>query len=34
MSAPVFSMEKIVERETEPYIVVKLEFIDKNVVFE
>ena len=26
--------EKIVERETEPYIVVKLEFIDKNVVFE
>ena len=26
--------EKIVERETEPYIAVKLEFIDKNVVFE
>ena len=26
--------EKIVERKTYPYIVVKLEFIDKNVVFE
>lgn len=26
--------EKIVETETYPYIVVKLEFIDKNVVFE
>ena len=26
--------EKIVERRTYPYIVVKLEFIDKNVVFE
>lgn len=26
--------EKIVERETEPYIVVKMEFVDKNVVFE
>ncbi len=26
--------ERIVERETYPYIVVKLEFIDKNVVFE
>lgn len=26
--------EKIVERETEPYIVVKIEFIDKNVVFQ
>lgn len=26
--------EKIVERETTPYIVIKLEFIDKNVVFE
>lgn len=26
--------EKIVERETEPYIVVKTEFIDKNVVFQ
>ncbi len=26
--------EKIVERETTPYIVVKLEFVDKNVVFE
>lgn len=26
--------EKIVERTTEPYIVVKTEYIDKNVVFE
>ena len=26
--------EKIVERKTYPYLVVKLEFIDKNVVFE
>ena len=26
--------EKIVERKTYPYIVVKLEFVDKNVVFE
>lgn len=26
--------EKILERKTYPYIVVKLEFIDKNVVFE
>ena len=26
--------EKIVERATYPYIVVKLEFVDKNVVFE
>ena len=26
--------EKILERETHPYIVVKLEYIDKNVVFE
>ena len=26
--------EKIVERETEPYIVIKMENIDKNVVFQ
>lgn len=26
--------EKILERKTHPYIVVKLEYIDKNVVFE
>lgn len=26
--------EKVLERETHPYIVVKLEYIDKNVVFE
>ena len=26
--------EKIVARETEPYIVVKMEYVDKNVVFE
>lgn len=26
--------EKIVERETEPYIVIKTEYIDKNVVFQ
>lgn len=26
--------EKVVERKTYPYIVVKLEYIDKNVVFE
>ena len=26
--------EKIVERETYPYIVIKMEFIDKNVVFQ
>ena len=26
--------EKVLQRETYPYIVVKLEFIDKNVVFE
>lgn len=26
--------EKIVERETDPYIVVKMEYIDKNVVFQ
>lgn len=26
--------EKIIERETKPYIVIKTEFIDKNVVFQ
>lgn len=26
--------EKIVERETEPYIVIRTEYIDKNVVFQ
>lgn len=26
--------EKIIERETEPYIVIKTEYIDKNVVFQ
>ena len=26
--------EKIIERETDPYIVIKTEFIDKNVVFQ
>ena len=26
--------EKVLERETHPYIVVKLEYVDKNVVFE
>lgn len=26
--------EKIIEKETEPYIVIKTEFIDKNVVFQ
>ena len=26
--------EKIVEIETDPYIVIKMEFIDKNVVFQ